>query len=86
MKFTKRVKVKALGAFGEKQKGNRMGVTKHFVQEKSDSKQVKLRTESNDVGLAADPKYPISRLSKFDVGKMERTWLTSEMESEERQT
>jgi NADH:ubiquinone oxidoreductase subunit F (NADH-binding) len=59
-KFTKRVKVKALGAFGETQKGNLMGVTKHFVQEKSDSKQVKLGTESNDVGLAADPKYPIS--------------------------
>jgi hypothetical protein len=40
---------------------------------------VELETESN----AADPKYPISSLSKFVVGKMEKTWLTNEIENEE---
>jgi hypothetical protein len=39
------------------------------TKKKSESKQVELGTESNDVGLAADPKYPISRLSKFVVGE-----------------
>jgi hypothetical protein len=53
----------------ETQKGNRMGVTKHFVQEKSESKQVELGTKANDVGLAADPKQTFFRLSKFVVGK-----------------
>jgi hypothetical protein len=38
----KRVKVKVLGGLGEIQKGNRMGVTKHSVQEKSERKPVEL--------------------------------------------
>jgi hypothetical protein len=33
----KRVKVKALEDLGKTQKGNRMGVTKHYVQEKAES-------------------------------------------------
>jgi hypothetical protein len=43
------------------QKGNHIGVTKHFV--------VELGTKSNDVGPTANPKQPIPRLSKFVVGK-----------------
>jgi hypothetical protein len=41
-----------------------MGVTKHFVQEKSESELVELRTKSNDVEPTADLKQPIPRLSK----------------------
>jgi hypothetical protein len=33
--------------------------------------------------LAAEPKHPIPKLSKFVVEKMERKWLMSEIESEE---
>jgi hypothetical protein len=50
--------------------------------QKVKSKKVELGTESNDVGLAADPKYPISRLSKLVVGKKRKN-LTSKKESEE---
>jgi hypothetical protein len=57
-----RVKVKVLGDFGETQKRNRMGVKRHFVQEKSESKHVELKTKSNDVELASNPKHLISRL------------------------
>jgi hypothetical protein len=65
----KRVKVKALGGLEETQKGDRMGVTKHSVQEKSERKPVELWTKSNDVNPTADPKQPNLRLSKFFVGK-----------------
>jgi hypothetical protein len=34
--------VKALGGLEETQKGDRMGVTKHFVQKKSERKPVEL--------------------------------------------
>jgi hypothetical protein len=33
--------------------------------------------------LAAEPKHPIPKLLKFVVEKMERKWLTSEIENEE---
>jgi hypothetical protein len=56
-----------LGGLEKTQKANLMGVTKHFVQEKLESKLVELMgTKSNDVELTTDPKHPISRLSKFE--------------------
>jgi hypothetical protein len=66
-KFTKRVKVKALEGLGRTQKRNRMGVTKHFVQEKPENKQVKGQQNQIMWGL-----QPIYRQSKFIVGKNEK--------------
>jgi hypothetical protein len=52
-------------AFGKNPKRG-MGATKHFVQEKSKSKLVELRTKSN-VGPTADSKQPMPTLSKSEI-------------------